>query len=201
MRSAIADWPAVRFRLPVQAYEVERYDEVTGKFIPDDGEPGLAFSGKERDGFPMTYCAEVPYYDNVVKSWWTKDRTEPSGRLWHFETRDGRTEMGDYYPDRENHPNKVAYRAAADRTCEKWSCSNGRVVVDMAHSESGGDCAWCANNRLGHMQDKARQERSTLEGQVTIWESNLDEAREQVAYAEDMLQRYRAALAAKVSGE
>jgi hypothetical protein len=191
-RSAIADWPVVRFRPPGGISEVERYDETTGKWKLDDGQQGLAFSAKDSSGFPMAYYAEVPYRSNVTKAWHTQDRKEPSGRLWHYETRDGVAEFGEPYEDKRHHPNELASRAAMDRTASKWGCANGRVVVDM--NKGVGNCAWCANCNLGHLLDKARAEHSTLQGQIARYAEMVDELKTELAYVEDLLEQYTNAL-------
>ena len=178
-RDIIEDWPPVKIRPPDSVVrtndQIERYDEMTGTFIPDDGQPGYAFSAGS-----MAYYYKVPYYDNVIGKK-RRARGDNPRIHWHYQTRDGKPTFGESYANREMHPSEVAGRKAMERTCERYGVANGRGTEP--EEPENFTCAWCANDSLGHRRDLAV-------GEVSRAESELEEVEKQVKEAQGLIDRF-----------
>lgn len=172
-----------------------RYDEETLSLIEDDGKEGLAFVTAKWT--PFTFYVEFPHHDNIVKSW---HDTPIRRNSWHYETRDGKTNSGKSYEDASLslwlrgdasaaakwgrarlkggcHPNMVAKAIAWELGIR--GCNNGVTVLSPASSK-GGNCAWCANDDLGHRRDKARDDLYDAENALEQYLARQSEINEEL---------------------
>jgi len=92
--------------------KVWRYAE--GKWVPDDGEPDLAFISDF-----YAFFVDLPDLDNILWSWWDEER-----QVWHYHVLNPKKSYGDRWGI-ENHPNYIAGREAMRKCCEIFKCANG----------------------------------------------------------------------------
>jgi len=146
MRTSKEDllWPIYEFRLlPSEEKEHDwlRYDN--GKWIPDDGEYGLAFV--HLDDFPTCLMVELPYRRNILWSWvergnWLGHVWEhPNGNPWHYMLREKETDIYRRW-DRDKHTNIMVGREGMSFINSKRGCANGKHItftIHNAHIEAG----------------------------------------------------------------
>jgi len=153
-----------------------------GKWLPDNGQPDLAFID-DRDA-PFALYVEIPNYDGILWSWVTKEH----GWLWHYYVKDSQIGWGNRIPDkiRDQHPNRIACKSAMDYLCKGHGCANGRDS-NPHNAEDFGDiwikdtmekvlpprapiCYLCMDNNRGHRIQKSleavRKTRSELDYSV-----------------------------------
>ncbi len=170
-RCCIADWPVTRFRpWDADAFELFRYEEPAGAFVPDDGKESLAFFGRSGrsdggySGAPCAWLMNPPRRQNVLGTCEDhvilRDPVTPRmiGGLAHY---------GPDYPDYGSHPNVRAGEAAMAACSARYSCANGRVRGMHERTDPAG-CALCEHDALGHRiiqcSSHAAQLRMLIEG-------------------------------------
>ena len=123
-------WPVFEFRPREKDLLgiVLRYAD--GAWIADDGEHDLAFIAYG-SGAPMAFYVRLPYQRNIIWSgltqhWRGHDRNHPHGNPWHYMLREGATEWGGHWPERDWHPNEIAGRKAMNECSRRNRCANGR---------------------------------------------------------------------------
>lgn len=166
-----------------------------GKWIPDDGEPDLAFVYGA-----IAYGVSLPHSTNILWSWVDFDLSRSflpeylkryHVKCWHYQTINN-TDLGDCRWDkgRNQHPNEVAHRSAMDKCCSIHGVANGRRVdltIDnewikhgLLHVKSTMQpikppdnpvCFLCLENGKGHLLDALKGKKSNLESDIEYnWE-------------------------------
>jgi hypothetical protein len=194
-RSAIVDWPARCFR-PQEVrgdfseYGWMRYNETTGLFEEDNGEPAMAFYSVG-GGPPFAIYVDVPYRQNILR------QSQDPRYVWHYETRDGEPSFGEPYPDRDQHPNEIASRKAMDACCKAHHCANGRSVSMLPRipfEEMGSFCAWCKSDSFGHKTDRLMTVRGEAESLVAYYQEQIEHHEVSLMNSRDGLERAEAKL-------
>lgn len=123
-------WPVYEFRpLPRHIGEtLLRFAD--GQWIADDGEYDIAFVSYGL-GPAFGLGIDLPYQKNIIWSgltghWTARDHDHPRNNPWHYMLRDGETEWGGAWHERDVHPNMLARRKAMDHCCAINRCANGR---------------------------------------------------------------------------
>ena len=129
--------------------EILRY--AGGKWIPDDGEPDLAFIHGV-----FYYGVNIPNSTNILWEWSDADLTESFlpkylhkvAKSWHYYTLDD-TPFGDeaYQWDNSNHPNKIAVESASNLVCKLHGCANG-VLANILSEGKYKDDIKCIRDKL-----------------------------------------------------
>jgi len=177
-----------------------RYAE--GKWIPDDGEPDLAFIGPSY-GPPYAFYINLPDHTNILWSWmsseeskkWVEKELDRYVSPWHYYTIDNEP-WDDYHWDKRNkHPNEIAGRAAMDKCCNIHHCANGRgITIDSENDNIRQGKLWirrtmervivpknpicflCLYDGQGHILNALRYKRSQFESDLELAQKCYDKA-------------------------
>ena len=94
-----------------------------GVWIPDDGQPDMAFI--YYDHAPMVEYVRMPYYTNILWSWW---EVREHGRLWHYCTTNNQDWANYRFEERRQHPNELAGESGMSKCCDLYHCANGQSI-------------------------------------------------------------------------
>jgi hypothetical protein len=124
-------WPVYVFRPLPDALRGQVFRFAGGLWIPDDGEPDLAFASFAF-GPPICLYVSLPYQRNIVLSWTTghwadNEPLHPRGNAWHYALRSGTRDWGGDW-GRDAHENTRAGNSGMNFLCGKARCANGQHV-------------------------------------------------------------------------
>lgn len=154
-----------------------------GKWIPDDGQPDLAFI--HYDQFPVVEYISMPYYTNLLWEWWELQERK---RVWHYCTTNNQDRADYRFEERDKHPNEIAGRSGMNKCCDLYHCANGQSIhIDSDNEyinlekliiQSNGKpvtkqenpiCFLCLNNNYGHRLRELQSEKGRLESDIEIY--------------------------------
>lgn len=119
--------PVYETRPPKGVTEVMRLTD-KGEWIPDDGEWGLAFYGRAKEGYTGVWGV-MQHPDIAWKwcrdgNWERRESAHKDGNPWHYQLRDGVTRC--YCQSLPlAHPNEAAHQKAIDACCNHYHCASG----------------------------------------------------------------------------
>ena len=163
-----------------------------GKWIPDDGEPDLAFVHGV-----FAYGVKMPYSTNILWSWrdldlslsYLPENLHRHTRGWHYLTI-GNTHWEDYRwggfgEGRDKHPNTLAHNSAMSKCCSFHGCANGRgpeltlpnvwiergllwvkSTMEPIKPPDNPVCFLCLNNGKGHLLEALESKKYDLEASI-----------------------------------
>lgn len=174
-----------------------------GNWIPDDGEPDLAFV----QGV-FAYGVDLPYYTNILWSW--RDLETAHQHLpddlkrkvygWHHMTIGNKPHYDFHWDERNQHPNEIAYRSAMHKCSSIHGVANGRSIRIDQDSEwikrgllyvkstmarvvppDNPVCFLCLDNGKGHLLEALESRQSELEGKIEYYQDSLEKAERDIA--------------------
>jgi hypothetical protein len=181
-----------------------------GKWIPDDGEPDLAFVHGV-----VAFGVRLPSYTNIIWEWLDLEltrslipeylRREVNG--WHYMTTNNKAIHDHYWFDKEKHPNEIAHKSAMDKCCEIHSVANGRgpeLWLDNEWIKRGllyvkstmtkivapdnPVCCLCQDNGRGHLLIALQSKKSNLEAEIEFSQEKLSKAESDTYHYQDVIE-------------
>jgi len=179
-----------------------------GLWIPDDGEPDLAFV----QGV-LYYGVDMPDWGNIIWHWNDADLTKSFlpkylhkfAKSWHTYTVDNTPQDDEYKWDNRNHPNEIAKRVACDLVCSVHHCANGVCAGITSEDNYPNSVQWikdkmiliestmqpltapenpvcylCLDNGKGHLIEALQRYKDDLEYTIEDCEKNISKAQTQI---------------------
>lgn len=161
-----------------------------GRWIPDDGEPDLAFV----EGV-IAFGVHLPHSTNIIWQWRDLElsRQFVSPELhrnvtgWHYQTINSTRWQDNQwdYKERDEHPNGIAFKSAMDTCCSFHGCANGRgpdltqmnpwiergllmvkSTMQIIKPPDNPVCYLCLDNGKGHLLEALISKESDLEAEI-----------------------------------